>query len=515
MSIPVVRAVVIAAGFVLAVAMFAVFVAIFAAASASSACASADDTAVSGEVPPWIAHKYDELKLPGESRAAFMRRMREDFGIFAVASKRYKTQWWLLAAVSYVESRIGQNPGTSYAGAQGPMQFMPGTWETYKDASGRPPYDVQDMYDAVFAAAKYLHESGAPGDLQSALFSYNHAQWYVDMVLDIARKIRHGADSGDDATAPAQDPQAQIRFPLPVAATTRPEDVFGENRERTKGERYFEGAEMFAKAGTATSSPVDGKVARAGWTDHWGYYVAVEKDHVRYVLARLRKRPSVSAGQSVAAGEVVGEVGRSGGSRTGAVLHGVETHLEMQVLDPLRTHHKPVRESGAINPTPFLQEAYDAESMSAQSATCAQTEGGGSFQSGDEGLTYPLERKGHSLGGVAAHMQRAWGNWQSDNAVDIGVPRGLKVYAVADGQIVKLGGAWNGGSGNPDGYNITLRTASNSWFYTHLQSRVNLTVGRRVKAGDVLGHSGAANGVNHLHIACEHGDPEKMLGVPK
>jgi hypothetical protein len=128
-------------------------------------------------------------------------------------------------------------------------------------------------------------------------------------------------------------------------------------------------------------------------------------------------------------------------------------------------------------------------------------------------LVYPLSIKGRNLGGVAAHMARAWGNWQSDRAVDIGVPRGTKVYAVDDGTIVNLGGSWNGGAGNPDGWNITIRTKWNQWFYTHLMSRVPLRIGQRVKAGEYLGRSGAANGVNHLHIACEHGDPEEKLGL--
>jgi len=128
-------------------------------------------------------------------------------------------------------------------------------------------------------------------------------------------------------------------------------------------------------------------------------------------------------------------------------------------------------------------------------------------------LVYPLAVHGRDLGGVAAHKARPFGNWQSDNAVDIAVPRGTAVLAVADGTITRLGGAWHGGSGNPDGFNVTLDAGARRWFYTHLMERVDLSVGQRVSAGQLLGRSGAGNGVDHLHIASSAGDPERLLRV--
>jgi hypothetical protein len=128
---------------------------------------------------------------------------------------------------------------------------------------------------------------------------------------------------------------------------------------------------------------------------------------------------------------------------------------------------------------------------------------------------YPLPVHGTDLGGIAAHHERPFGNWQSDNAVDIGVPRGTNVLAVGSGKILKLGGTWDGtGRSNPNGLNVTLQTADNTWFYTHLIKRApGLSVGDHVTVGQVLGISGAANGIDHLHIGVLHGDPEKLLGV--
>jgi murein DD-endopeptidase MepM/ murein hydrolase activator NlpD len=135
----------------------------------------------------------------------------------------------------------------------------------------------------------------------------------------------------------------------------------------------------------------------------------------------------------------------------------------------------------------------------------------------DNGLVFPLPGSAAltDLGGVAAHQGRAWGNWQSDNAVDIGCPLGTPVYAVDDGKIVRLGGSYDGtGMSNPNGFNVTLLTKNNQWFYTHMRHRLaHLNVGDKVVAGQLLGESGAANGVKHLHIASEHGDPERLLEV--
>jgi murein DD-endopeptidase MepM/ murein hydrolase activator NlpD len=98
--------------------------------------------------------------------------------------------------------------------------------------------------------------------------------------------------------------------------------------------------------------------------------------------------------------------------------------------------------------------------------------------------------------------------------VDIAVPKGTNVYCVESGKIIRLGGAWRGGTGNPDGYNITIDNGSGrQWFYTHLMRRADLKIGQQVAEGDFFGKSGAANGVEHLHIAVNHGDPEILLGL--
>ena len=89
--------------------------------------------------------------------------------------------WNYLAAINFVETRFGSINGTSTAGAQGPMQFMPPTWATYgKDG------DVHSPREAILAAAHYLAASGFAASPDRAIFEYNHANTYVRAVEDYA-----------------------------------------------------------------------------------------------------------------------------------------------------------------------------------------------------------------------------------------------------------------------------------------------------------------------------------------
>ncbi|MFC6884639.1 MULTISPECIES: lytic transglycosylase domain-containing protein [Actinomadura] len=99
--------------------------------------------------------------------------------------------WTVLAAIGQVESDHGRNAGRSSAGALGPMQFMPATWKSYGvDGDGDGKADIMNPYDAIPGAAKYLCANGAGQggqQLYRAIWHYNHADWYVQKVLNLAR----------------------------------------------------------------------------------------------------------------------------------------------------------------------------------------------------------------------------------------------------------------------------------------------------------------------------------------
>ena len=78
-----------------------------------------------------------------------------------------------------------------YDHAVGPMQFIPGTWQTYQvDADGDGVADPNDINDATLAAANYLCAGGrdlaTSGGWWGAVLSYNAIQQYAQKVFDAA-----------------------------------------------------------------------------------------------------------------------------------------------------------------------------------------------------------------------------------------------------------------------------------------------------------------------------------------
>ncbi|MBW3561531.1 MAG: lytic transglycosylase domain-containing protein [Actinobacteria bacterium] len=125
--------------------------------------------------------------------------------------------WPVLAAVGRVETNHGRLVAVSSAGAEGPMQFLPGTWARWGvDADGDGTADVWDPTDAVFSAARYLCASGAhdPSGIRRALFAYNPADWYVDLVLEhagtYAQLVPIAASAPADAAALLANPRVSM-----------------------------------------------------------------------------------------------------------------------------------------------------------------------------------------------------------------------------------------------------------------------------------------------------------------
>jgi hypothetical protein len=101
--------------------------------------------------------------------------------------------WVVLAAVGQVESGHGRNNGPSSSGAEGPMQFLPSTFAAYAvDGDRDGDTDIWDPADAIFTGAHYLCANGGgrgPAGLYNALWHYNHADWYVQLVVNVAGQL--------------------------------------------------------------------------------------------------------------------------------------------------------------------------------------------------------------------------------------------------------------------------------------------------------------------------------------
>lgn len=121
--------------------------------------------------------------------------------------------WTIVAAIVHLESNDGRNVAVSSAGALGPSQFMPTTWDSqgrtviaFTDGKGNPvPFgrvpdgrgyamdgngdgiaDINNAYDSVPATARFLCANGGgnPATLYQAILVYNHARWYVAGGID-------------------------------------------------------------------------------------------------------------------------------------------------------------------------------------------------------------------------------------------------------------------------------------------------------------------------------------------
>ena len=96
----------------------------------------------------------------------------------------------VLKAIHMVETGgSGSTNRKSYAGATGPMQFLPSTFRRHAvDGNSDGIKDITNVSDAVYTAAQYLRACGYP-DVKKALWGYNPSTSYCKKVLNIANGI--------------------------------------------------------------------------------------------------------------------------------------------------------------------------------------------------------------------------------------------------------------------------------------------------------------------------------------
>jgi murein DD-endopeptidase MepM/ murein hydrolase activator NlpD len=138
-----------------------------------------------------------------------------------------------------------------------------------------------------------------------------------------------------------QRAEATLRFPVEGATPRAVGSVFGASRDR--GARRHEGIDIFAPRGTPVVAAADGWITaqtsnRLGGTVVWLWSI---EDRISLYYAHLDRR-TVSPGEWVRAGEVVGYVGNTGNAR------GTAPHLHFGVYAP---------PSGAVDPLPFVCDA--------------------------------------------------------------------------------------------------------------------------------------------------------------
>ena len=111
-------------------------------------------------------------------------------------------------------------------------------------------------------------------------------------------------------------------MPLPGDAAYWRSDVFGYRSDPFTGRRQFHnGVDFAGHEGTPVVATADGEIEKVSRDKRLGYYVAIKHGFGRRTLyGHLKERPSLTVGQLVKRGDVIGKMGNTGRS-TGPHLH--------------------------------------------------------------------------------------------------------------------------------------------------------------------------------------------------
>ena len=248
--------------------------------------------------------------------------------LYQHAAARFELDWEVLAAVGRVETNHGRNANgcaPNHAGAQGPMQFLPSTFEHAARLAGIRDADICDPVDAIPAAAAYLASNGAPDRWTHALYRYNPADWYPPLVMRWAVRYGYGAP---------------VVWPVEGRITQRfgPTTYSGEPPlcyEGTCYRHFHDGLDVAAPTGTPVVAMAGGDVTIAGRVADGAVVVQIDHGHgVLTLYGHLEPGLAVRDGDRVVAGQLLGTVGMTGRT-TGPHLH-FEIWSGGQPIDPLR-----------------------------------------------------------------------------------------------------------------------------------------------------------------------------------
>jgi hypothetical protein len=221
--------------------------------------------------------------------------------IYQAAGIEYNVPWQVLAAINWIETDYGRDLSVSSAGAEGWMQFLPSTFKRWGvDATGTGYADPYNPTDAIFTAARYLAASGAATNLSKAIFSYNHAGWYVQSVLLRAQLI--GGMPADLVSSLTN--LVEGHFPVAAAATYADDSVVKEAGKKVKGANAAipvessaaTGTNIFAKVGSPVIAVNDGKIVGIGHTKALGNFVRLQDEEGNtYTYSHLGSVPRLYA----------------------------------------------------------------------------------------------------------------------------------------------------------------------------------------------------------------------------
>ncbi|WP_299831193.1 phage tail tape measure protein [uncultured Metabacillus sp.] len=254
------------------------------------------------------------------------------------AAQKYGVNPFLIAAIIQQESNFNAS-AVSSAGARGLMQLMPGTARELGVTNSFDPY--QNIMGGTKYIAQQLKAFG--NDIQKALAAYNagagnvrkyggippfkETQNYVNKVLANFNKLSGSATNIATTFSNASKSVADY-YKSNFRVTSKFGQQEGFRSSPHKGLDLANG-----KQGDPVKSLRSGKVITAAYSKSAGYWVVVQQDDgtvAKYM--HLQKGLDVKAGQTVSAGQKLGEVGNTGRS-TGAHLH-LQIEQNGKAIDP-------------------------------------------------------------------------------------------------------------------------------------------------------------------------------------
>ena len=94
---------------------------------------------------------------------------------------------WAMAAVARMESNFGKGMSSEQLDTAGPLGITEDNWKRYAvDGDGNGRVTHSSPADSAATLARMIW---AAGDLRAGLFQHNHAEWYVDAVLNDAEAM--------------------------------------------------------------------------------------------------------------------------------------------------------------------------------------------------------------------------------------------------------------------------------------------------------------------------------------
>lgn len=283
--------------------------------------------------------------------------------IYQAAGDKYGINWILLAAIHRVETTFSTNLGVSSAGAIGHTQFMKCTWIGWSypacsksslgnanigenvytnlaiieqhngygvDADGDGKADPMNIEDSIHATAKYLAANMSKG-MEGAVYTYNHADWYVDEVMNYFSLYSSSYQPVDGRLISIKGDKA-----WPVPHTKNVTSEFGMRWGKPHKGIDIAGGNVL---GTPIVAFMEGEVVYSQWnTGGYGYLVVIQHANNMKTYYAHQEKQGIAVGTHVRAGQTIGYIGNTGDSK------GAHLHFEIRIND------------SPVNPRPYIAE---------------------------------------------------------------------------------------------------------------------------------------------------------------